>query len=111
PDRLPAHADAVLAAVADGRLAHDGTIDLVHPPAEPPRASQPTPAVRLLRKAPAPAPAATGATPAPSPALAGTATAVERRGDDPFTEALFDGVADSTDASSGRLRRRQLQRS
>ena len=59
PDRLPAGADDVLVAVMEGRLARpDHVIDLVHPPASPPRAASAKPAVRLLPKGEAPAPEA-----------------------------------------------------
>jgi hypothetical protein len=51
PDRLPSGADAVLSAVLAGQLRRpDHAVDLVHPPTNPPRATQPTPAVRLLPK-------------------------------------------------------------
>jgi hypothetical protein len=85
PDRLPLYADDVLAAVAEGRLAHpEPVIDLVRPPADPPRAAKDTPAVRLLRKAPAAAP------------VAPVGESV-----DEFSDALFAGVEDSTpDASA-----------
>lgn len=57
PDRLPSGAHDVLVAVMEGRLARPPhAINLVHPPAERPRAAQPTPAVRLLPKADAPVP-------------------------------------------------------
>jgi hypothetical protein len=88
PDRLPLYAEDVLAAVADGRIAHpEPVIDLVKPPAEPPRASKATPAVRLLRKAPAAAPAAT----APAADLGAD--------DDGFSDALFAGIDDPTAAT------------
>jgi hypothetical protein len=87
PDRLPLYADDVLSAVADGRLAHpEPEIDLVRPPADPPRASKATPAVRLLRKAPAAAPPV-------------VTTSRGITDDDEFTDALFAGVEDSTAAT------------
>lgn len=87
PDRLPQYAEDVLAAVADGRIAHpEPVIDLVNPPTAPPRASKATPAVRLLRKAPAMSPAV--------PAVGTTGDS-----DDEFSDALFAGIDDPTAAT------------
>lgn len=88
PDRLPLYAEDVLAAVAEGRLAHpERVIDLVNPPAEPPRAAKATPAVRLLRKAPAATPAGSLSERVPAST-------------DEFSDALFAGIDDPTEASS-----------
>jgi hypothetical protein len=121
PDRLPSGADAVLAAVMDGRLARpDHSIDLVHPPTVPPRAAQPTPAVRVLAEEDAQsvdepaAPAPTAETPRPQsqpepepepaakpePASEPVPVAAAPRPTAELDDALFGGVDDPSVAGA-----------
>jgi hypothetical protein len=89
---LPAGAEDVLTAVAEGRLGGTSgpVIDLVRPPAEPPRAASATPAVRLVAREEATVRRDTE--PEAVPADANPPSA-ENRSDD-FDRALFGAIDD-----------------
>jgi hypothetical protein len=106
PDRLPQGADAVLDAVAAGRLVHPRrsapkpettprVVDLVRPPTEAPRARHEVPAVKLVPRPEADLEPA-GA-PAPNPASSAGPDDTRQQSTAELNAALFDDVDDPSD--------------